>query len=161
MHLNFKFSLSRCQGRCFLVQEKYKKKIDWVFFNEGKIKKAVQDARIDTPKPEKVIGDPNKISDPTAQTAINNLTPLSLVYIGDNILKYPEHWLTVICRTYNWCKRQSETHFQAVRKKYLGENYLKICREVNVSCKTLYNMIAHARQYAALQAVQFGLIYIN
>lgn len=143
------------------MQEKYKKKIDWVFFNEKKIEKAVYNARVDNPRPEKVIGDPNKISDPTAQSALHNLTPLSFVYIGSNILKLPELWLAVISRTYNWCKRQSELHFQAVRKKYLGEHYLRICRELNISQPTLHNKINIARQYAALQAAQFHLIYVD
>lgn len=143
------------------MQEKYKKKIDWVFFNEKKIEKAVYTARIDTPKPEKVIGDPNKISDPTAQTALNNLTPLSLVIIGGEILRLPELWLEVINKTYNWCKRQSNLHFQAVKRKYLGTHYFKICRELHISHTTLYELVKKARMYAALQAAQFRLIYVD
>ena len=158
------------------MKEKYEKKIDWVFYNEQKIIRAVQEARIDNPRPEKVIGEPNKITDPTAQMAIRNMTLLSSVIVGQREiitkkkerrlvggvrLEYPEHWLTVISRTYNWCKRQSEIHYQAVKRKYLGQHYLRICREIHISEKTLYNFIKRAKQYAALQAVQFRLIYID
>ena len=158
------------------MQEKYRKKIDWVFFNEEKIADAVQMARIDTPRPEKVIGDPNKISDTTAQTALNNLTPLSSVIVGQRevinkkherrlvggiVLRLPELWLAVVDKTYGWCKRQSELQFQAVKQKYRGIHYHKICREFSISQSTLHNWIERTRMYAALQAAQFKLIYID
>ena len=158
------------------MQEKYRKKIDWVFFNEEKIADAVQMARVDTPRPEKVIGDPNKISDTTAQTALNNLTPLSSVIVGQKevinkkherrlvggiVLRLPELWLAVVDKTYDWCKRQSEIQYQAVKQKYCGIHYHKICRELSICATTLYNLIDRARMYAALQAAQFKLIYID
>lgn len=143
------------------MQERYKKKIDWVFFNEKKIEKAVYAARVDNPRPEVPVISQKNFSDPTANSALHNLTPLSSVTIAEDSLSYPELWLIVISKTYNWCRRQSDTYEQAIRKKYLGLNYIKICHELHISQTTLKNYIERARQYAALQAAQFHLIYVD
>lgn len=143
------------------MKEVYVKMIDWVFFNEKQIEKAVYAARVDTPKTPPVIGDRNKISDPTAQTALHNLTPLSSAIICGDELKFPELWLLVISKTYNWCARQSDCFEKAVRKKYRGEYYIKVCRELSISPPTFFNMIHRARMYAALQAVQLNLIHVD
>ena len=154
----------------------YEKKIDWVFFNERQIEKAVWAARVDNPRAEIPVISPNNFSDPTANIVLHNLTPLKSVIVGQKeiitkkherrlvggeTLEYPELWLAVISKTYAWCKRQSESHEQAIRKKYQGEHYLRICRELSISQTTLKNWVSRTRMYAALQAAQLRLIYVD
>ena len=139
--------------------QKYFRKIDFVFFNEKNIREIVFESRENNFKPELKNG--SGISDPTARDAIRNLTPLAKITVCGITLKFPESWLEVIDKTYNWCKRQSETHFESVRRKYLGDHYKKICRDLHISATTFHNMIHRARQYAALQAVQLHLIFVD
>lgn len=158
------------------MKDIYQKKIDWVFFNETRIAKAVTEARLENPRPEVPVISQNNFSNPTVNVALHNLTPLKSVLVGGKeiitkkherrivggcIVELPELWLTVISKTYNWCKRQSETHFQAVRKKYRGEHHHYICRELSISYSTLKNLLEKTRMYAALQAAQFHLIYVD
>ena len=137
----------------------YFKKIDFIFYNERKIRRIVKETRIDSVKPE--IKNGSGLSDPTASAAIRNLSPLPAITVCGETLKFPESWLAVIDKTYSWCKRQSLTHFESVRRKYLGEHYLSICRLLHISPATFNNLIHRARQYAALQAVQFRLLFIQ
>ena len=139
--------------------QKYFTKIDFVFYNEKNIRLAVIEEREAPIKPELKNG--SGLSDPTARDAIRNLTPLLFVEIAGDFLKFPESWLEVIDKTYNWCKRQSIVHFESVRRKYLGDHYKKICRDLHISATTFHNMIHRARQYAALQAVQLHLIFVD
>ena len=141
------------------MQDKYIKKIDFVFFNEKNIRQAVIEEREDAIKPELKNG--SGLSDPTARDAIRNLTPLPFIKLAGEILKFPESWLNVIDKTYNWCKRQSACHYETVRRKYLGIHYRKICFDLHISITTFHNLINRARQYAALQAVQLNLIFID
>lgn len=158
------------------MRDTYQKKIDWVFFNELQIARAVYEARIDNPRAEIPVIGSNNFSDPTANIVIKSLTPLKSVLVGGKEIKtkkgekkivggdtlfFPELWLYVVNKTYAWCKRQSETCEQAVKKKYRGENYLRICRELSISQTTLHNWIEKARMYAALQAAQLQLIYVE
>jgi len=141
------------------MQDRYIKKIDFVFFNERKIRQAVFEWREGVIRPEVKGG--NKISDPTAVKAIKNLTLLPSASIAGISLQYPETWLVVIDKTYNWCKRQSKLLFESVRKKYLGDNYKRICIDLHISPTTFNNCINRARMYAALQAAQLHLIYVD
>lgn len=159
-----------------MLQEKYEKKIDWIFFNELQIARAVYEARADNPRAEIPGLSPNNFSDPTSNIALRNLSLLKSVVIGQkeiitkkherkivggSSLEYPELWLTVIDKTYAWCRRQSESQEQAIKKKYRGEHYIRICRELSISQSTLKNWVTRTRMYAALQAVQFRLIYVD
>lgn len=137
----------------------YFQKIDFVFYNEEKIKQTVIEEREISFKPELRNG--SGISDPTARNAIRNLTPLFSIKLCGIVLKFPESWLDVIQKTYSWCKRQSATHFESVRRKYLGEHYNSICHDLHISKTTFNNLIHRARQYAALQAVQLRLIFVQ
>ena len=141
------------------MQDKYIKKIDFVFYNEKNIRQAVIEERETAIKPELKNG--SGLSDPTARDAIRNLTPLSFVKIAGEILKLPESWLVVIDKTYNWCKRQSSCHYEVLRRKYHNEHFRRICFDLHISPTTFHNMVNRARQYAALQAVQLNLIYVD
>lgn len=140
------------------MQKNFFKKIDFVFFNERRIRRIVSETRKDRILPE--LRNSGSLSDPTAQDAVRNLSLLPQIIICGEILKLPELWLSVIEKTYAWCKRQSELHFQIVRRKYNGEQFHRICRDLAISKSTFFSLIHRARQYAALQAVQFRLIYI-
>lgn len=141
------------------MKERYIKKIDFVFFNEKNIRETVFEVRESSPKFE--IKNGSKISDPTASQAIKNLTPIFSITIGNEILKFPESWLLVIDKTYTWCKKQSALLYETVRRKYSGEHYRKICFDLHFSHVTFKNFIDKARIYAALQAVQLRLIYVD
>ena len=141
------------------MKDEYIKKIDFVFYNEKNIRQAVFEARESRRRPELKNG--SGLSDPTARDAIRNLTPLSFIKIAGEMLKFPESWLKVIDKTYSWCKRQSACHYEVLRRKYNNEHYKKICVDLHISPTTFQGLINRARQYAALQAAQFRLIYVD
>ena len=82
----------------------YLAKIDLMFYSEIEIREAVEQARQSENRSGIVqsMGD-NNFSDPTANKAVKNMTPLNAVIIkGGQIIKRPESWLVVIDKTYNW-----------------------------------------------------------
>ena len=76
----------------------YSKIIDFIFYNESEIRKAVVESRIDITRPELKNG--SGISDPTARDAIRNLMPISQITICGQVIKFPERWLIVVEKTY-------------------------------------------------------------
>ncbi len=137
----------------------YMRKIDFVFYNERAIRAAVLDARNDTREVSPRNG--SGLPDPTAYEAITNLTPIPAVEISGQLLEHPERWLTVVDKTYAWCRRQSDVHYEIARRRYRGEDYRKTCREVAVSEPMFFNLLERIRMYAALQAAQFQLIFVD
>ena len=138
------------------------RKVDFVFYNEEEIRLSVLEAR-NTAASAPVIRNASGISDPTAREAIYNLTPLPTVTISGQALTLPERWITVIDKTYAWAQKQSPTglHYEVARRRYSGEDYRVTCRELHISTTTLHRIIENIKIYAALQAAQFGLIYIE
>lgn len=136
--------------------------IDFIFYNEQEIREAVQQARLDGGNIGAIkIVNGTGMTDPTARQAIKNLTPLTSVTIhGGQIVKRPEHWLKVIDKTYGWCKLQKDNRYEVTRRRYENEDYRKTCRELNISNSTRRRLLELAQMYAALQAVQFGLIQV-
>ena len=62
----------------------YYRKIDFVFYNEQAIRDAIEDAREGArPRTER---NGSGVGDPTASTAIRNITPLISVKLGDGSL---------------------------------------------------------------------------
>ena len=142
------------------MRDSFVKKIDFVFFNENKIRVAVYEERNDSHrKPEIKSG--KVLLNPTERDALKNIIPLPQVSIGGSVLKLPELWINVIDKTYSWCRNKSEIFFQAVRRKYNGEHYHKICSDYSISQPHFFNIIDKARMYAAMQAAQFGLIHVD
>ena len=101
------------------------------------------------------------VSDPTAREAMYNLTPLPMVKINGQDLKLPERWLIVIDKTYAWAKSQSDVHYEVAKRRYAEEDYRKTCRELHIATTTLHRIMESTRMYAALQAVQLGLIFVE
>ena len=137
----------------------YIKKVEFVFYNEAAIREAIIDARAGSNTPELRNG--SGLPDPTASAAIRNLSPVHSVRIEGVDLLYPESWLTVVDKTYAWCKRQGGKYYEMARGRYSGKYFAKICTEVEVVAEKFFRVIEKIRNYAALQAAQLNLIHVD
>lgn len=141
----------------------YMRKVDFIFYREKEIREAVLRARstsgisVGTMKLINTGG----TSDPTAMKAVNNVTPLKSVTLnsGEKII-YPESWIEVIDKTYNYCAMQKDCRLEVAKRRYRREDYRKTCAELNISDSTRRRLLELVKIYAALQAVQFGLIQV-
>ena len=139
--------------------EAYFRKIDFIFYNEEKIRVAVAEARLDDGRPHLRQRAGN--SDPTATQAARNLTPLDKVMINcDEVIDYPERWLEVIDKTWAWAKKQKDCRYEVARRRYAREDYKKTCYELHISQSTCSKLLDLVKMYAALHAVQLGLIRV-
>ena len=133
----------------------YYKKIDFVFFNEKRIRDAVNDERYGVKARTERNG--SGIGDPTASEAIRNITPLVSVKLGDGVLEWPEHWLKVIDAT------KTGTHGDVLIAGCDYYSCVPICltkATLNVSQTVCYELRDAFRRFAELCAVQMGLIKI-
>lgn len=133
----------------------YVRKIDFVFYHEREIREAVLDAREGAGK--QAARNKNRIGDPTAARAIRNVTPLQSVRVRGTRLEWPEHWLQVVDAVYAWC---AGDRLVVARDRYQGIDYADTCVKLSISTKTYYNLLDGVRQYAALCAVQLGVIKV-
>ena len=136
--------------------------IDFIFYHEEELKEAVLQARLDGGHNGSfVVVNNNGTADPTATQAVKNLTPLPVITIRDgHTVKKPESWLIVIEKTYHWCKLQKDFRYEVARRRYSDEDYRKTCHELNISNSTRRRLLELVQMYAALQAVQLGLIQV-
>ena len=132
----------------------YIRKIDFVFYNEKKIREAVLDARNMPRSPGK---NGSAIGDPTASIAIRNLSPLRKVTIQEEELEWPEAWLRVVDETYLRCN-----HDQMIvaRDRYAGVDYRQTCTKLSISDATRRRLLDRVRQFASVCAAQLGLIKV-
>lgn len=138
--------------------EPYFRKIDFIFYNEAKIRLAVEEMRLDDGRPRLPS---NGVSNPTQMQAVRNLTPLEKVSLdGLHSVEFPERWLEVIDKTWSWAKAQPDCRAEVARRRYAKEDYRKTCRELGISESTLRRLFDLVRMYAALHAVQLGLIRV-
>ena len=151
----------------------YIRQIEFMFYHEKEIRRAVEDARNECETPD--IRNGSGLPDPTASEAIKHLTPVKsvliggrdeeingqMVVIGAQEVKYPELWLTVIDKTYAWCKHQPGRHYEVARRRYGGEHYAKTHQDLSISEPSCYWLLNKIRMYAALQAAQLNLIYVD
>ena len=137
-------------------------KVDFIFYSERDIREAVTQARLSVGNGNGMVAaNKNGFSDPTANQAVKNLSPLEKVTIrGEHVIQKPEKWLEVIEKTYSWCKKQKDNRFEVAKRRYEGEDYRKTCRELNLSNSTRRRLLEYVQIYATLQAVQLGLIQI-
>lgn len=147
-------------------RERYFRAVDFVFYHEKKIRDAVTEARISGGRDGTIslfpVASSNSFSDPTAARAMKNLTPLKFIKLPDGtIVKYPEKWLAVIDKTYAHCKKQNDQRYEVARRRYNNEDYRKTCRDLNISNTTRRRLLELVQIYAALQAVQAGLIRVD
>jgi hypothetical protein len=132
----------------------YFKKIDFVFFNAGKIKEAVEEAKY---KPIEHSENGSGVGDPTATQAIHNIMPIRFVTVDGNRLEWPEAWLRVYDITYKKC---TDLLLDVLNAYYLGEDYKKTCDKLNISQSTHSRLKGQFRHIQELCAVQEGLIRI-
>ena len=138
--------------------EPYFRKIDFIFYNEAKIRLAVEEMRLDDGRPRLPS---NGISNPTQMQAVRNLTPLEKVSLdGVHSVEFPERWLEVVDKTWSWAKAQNDCRAEVARRRYAKEDYRITCRELGVSNSTRRRLFDFVRMYAALHAVQLGLIRV-
>ena len=149
----------------------YIRQIDFMFYHEKEIRRAVEDARNERETPD--IRNGSGLPDPTASEAIKLLTPVKSVLIGGHDeevngqmvvidaqeVQYPERWLTVIDQTYAWCKEQPGLHYEVARRRYSGEFYTKSCIALSMCEKNFFILLEKVRTQATHYAVQLGLIY--
>lgn len=137
--------------------EVYFRKIDFVFYNEEKIRVAVSEMRADDGRPRVRQG--TGLSDPTVAQVVRNLTPLRKAALDcEQTLEYPERWLEVIDKTWAWARAQPDCRYEVARRRYAKEDYRKTCRELELADTTRRRLLDLVRMYAALHAVQLGLI---
>ena len=143
-------------------RETYMRKIDFIFYREKEIREAVNQARLNmTTGGTLRLINATGIPDPTATQAVRNLTPLKTVVIsGGETIEYPESWLEVIDKTYKYCEMQKDCRLEVARRRYRSEDYRKTCRELNIADTTRRRLLELVQIYAALQAVQLGLIQV-
>lgn len=140
-------------------ENSYIRKIEFAFYNEAEIRAAIEEARLDSSPPE--IRNGSGISDPTASAVIKKLSPVQSVTIHGVELKRPESWLFVIDKTYAWCRRQGTRHYEIARARYSGGYFRPICAKLAISETQFYMTLERIRIYAALQAAQLNLIYVE
>lgn len=138
----------------------YIRKIDFVFHNEAAIRAAVEEERMGG-KYVPELRNGSGLPDPTATEAIRNLSPIQSVTIDGQILKYPERWLVVIDKTYNWCRRQGEKYYEVARARYNDEYFVRTCTKLDLTFTLFYRIVERIKMYAALQAAQLNLIYVE
>lgn len=138
--------------------EPYFRKIDFIFYNEAKIRLAVEEMRLDDGRPRLPS---NGVSNPTMMQAVRNLTPLEKVSLdGLHSVEFPERWLEVVDKTWSWAKAQHDCRAEVARRRYAKEDYRITCRELGISNSTRRRLFDFVRMYAALHAVQLGLIRV-
>lgn len=147
------------QGQRQREKRPYIRRVEFVFYHERAIRDAVFEAREDTVTPE--VYNNSGLPDPTLREVIRRLTPVDEVLVSGEYLKYPERWLDVVDKTYAWCKNQQGCHYEIARRRYRGEHYLKSCRELHISQNSYSSLLEKIRTYAALQAAQLNLIFVE
>lgn len=130
------------------------RKIEFVFYNEAKIRAAVLDAR-NLPRATGRNG--SRMPDPTASQAVRNATPLRSVIVGSERLEWPEAWLGVVDAVYRWCDHD---RLIVARDRYSGVDYRETCAKLSISDTTRRRLLVEIRHYASLCASQEGLIRI-
>lgn len=133
----------------------YLAKIDFVFFNRQRIKKAVQEVREDKGKKNY---NGSGVSDPVAAVVLNNLSPLMFVYLDGRRLENPETWLKLVDLVY---KHVSDTGKCLLDSRYVRrESSAASYTRANISQSTFSRMWKKIEHLQELYAVQLGLIRV-
>lgn len=137
----------------------YIRKVEFAFYNEKELRDAVFEARAKQRIPE--LRNASGLSDPTAALAIRNLTPISSVKVAGMELRKPESWLSVVDKTYSWCKRQGDFYYEIARGRYSGVHFATICARIELVPEKFFRILEKIRNYAALQAAYLQLIQVD
>ena len=127
--------------------------------NYDDIADAVREARAGRKRTSGISGGNRaQISDPTAQTAITNITPLSCVELPNGYKVFqPEKWLSIIARAY---REFPQTEARAMRHFYTGKTAVWTAVMYSIDESTVYRIRADFRQYLVELACQYGLVKV-
>ena len=136
-------------------QAGYFAKIDWVFYNARKIKKAVEEARSDKGNKTR---NGSGIADPTAAVVLNNLSPLRYVVLDAKRLEYPERWLKLVDLVY---KNVNDIGRACLDGKYVKrESSKQTYTRINIEQSTHSRAWKEIKHIQELYAVQLGLVRV-
>lgn len=137
--------------------EKYFRKIDYVFYREAEIRELVMEEKLRIIRHE--VGNGSNLSDPTAAEVLKNSTPVSVILIEKTLLRYPEHWLEVVDLTKQWCEECGDDFYQILKSRYaFNEEIKKTCAKLSISADFYYKILDKIRTHAALIAAYLHLI---
>lgn len=139
------------------ARQGYIRKIDFVFYNERKIKEAIKEVREDPAPTQKTSMRVLSFSDPTSIQAIKNATPIKSIAFEGHVLENPESWVKVIDRTYNWADELTKS---IAAGRYKKEDYRETCMKQNCSERVYYRRLEQFRHRAAMIAIGLQLITI-
>ena len=136
---------------------KYTKIVEWHLFREKEIRRAVMEARLDSASTGN--SSSNVISNPTENTALHNIAPLTKVVLSDGSEVFrPEEWLITIKRIYGNldCEQRALAESRYRNKR----QYFKDCQRGYISKSKYYAMLDRIRSHAVVVAVQAGLVKV-
>lgn len=113
-----------------------------------------QKASTQAPAPEVAIKGKGKHGDPTGRRA-------QLLAEADRIMRQAPRWEDVARRTETWCERSPSLRRFYGLYYHMGLDYGYIAREMQVEKTTLYDWREKIVAYAALLAVEKGLVRIT
>ena len=137
------------------------KKIEDRFKQYRQIKKAVSEYRQNRCIPHWFTSGHAKISDPTANMAVSNLTPLKAVTIGFIRVEKPELWISLydaVKAHFDYNNKIISRYMDMIYMQDIGRN--KICNDLYIGTTTYYSYRREIIVYATMVACQFGLVKI-
>jgi len=136
------------------------KRIEWMFRHWRKLERAVLEAREDRPRNQNIGGGHGGyVSDPTASTAIRNITPIKFVEVDDELVRQPERWLSLMEHVYSQC---SDVEKQVFHKRYFERvNPTRTAIDLYMAETTYFDLLNGIKSYAVEVALQDGLITIR
>lgn len=127
-------------------RDKTIRRIEFVFYNEIRIREAVREERADPTSRHSILRVGEGKSDPTMQIVLRELTPLTRVKLGNDELESPEAWLEVIDQTYSRVEgMEREVGKSRYRRK---ETYQTFCMRQPISKSEYYRILERFRMKA-------------
>ena len=145
-----------------------KELIKFIFDYEGEIRYAVFEKRFDSCVPKTGGGNGHsKVSDPTAQKALQNVMPVDVVVVeyGTSVngkretqkIKYPEKWLRIVGETYKFFDKKKQGEILHARFKN-GESRYETCKRMGIKKSWYAVLLNDCLKHAERLAEGAGLI---
>ncbi len=149
------------RGNHRMSRSLHRRQIDFMFYNYADIKRAVDEERQDAGDHQfcAVPGGSGKISKPTENMALNNITELRAVTLDDGkVVTKPEGWIKVVEGVYNTL---GNTEKDVIRRRYWrNEPYEITIVDLNMSQAGYYFSLDSVRSLALAAACQLGLMKV-
>lgn len=141
--------------------------VRFIFTYENKIRYAIYEKRFDNCLPKTGGNGHSRISDPTAQKAMQAVMPIGTVLIEygatlndrkeTRTIKHPEAWMRVVDETYKFFdnKKQGEVLYARFKK---GESRLGTCRRLGIKKSWYAVLLNDAMRHAEKLAEGAGLL---